>query len=112
MKYLALFGREKGCKEIMMFIYKAFGIDQPYQKNVLILENLYQIIKITIIFVNNVLANNYGIKDLKQILTPKEIKYFQNDCSEERERIDYSWCYEHLYLLEWALGLAEWTGQR
>lgn len=59
-------------------------------------------------FVERVMTNQYGIKDLKQILTPKEMEYFQNDDSEERERIDYSWHYEHLYLLEWALGLAEW----
>lgn len=60
-------------------------------------------------FVSNVLADNYGIKDLKQVLTPEEIEYFQNDASEESERINYSWCYEHLYLLEWAFGLAEWN---
>ena len=46
MKYLALFGREKNYKEIMLSIYRAFGIDQPYQQNVLSLENPYQIIKI------------------------------------------------------------------
>jgi len=60
-------------------------------------------------FVGSVLADIYGIKDLKQVLTQKEIEYFQNDNSGEKERIDYSWCYEHLYLLEWALGLADWN---
>ena len=59
-------------------------------------------------FVKNVMADHHGIKDLKQVLTPKEMEYFQNDNSEERERIDYSWHYEHLYLLDWALGLVEW----
>lgn len=60
-------------------------------------------------FVENVMAEHHGIKDLKQVLTPKEMEYFQNDDSEERERINYSWHYEHLYLLEWVLGLAEWN---
>ncbi len=33
----------------MLSIYRAFGIDQPYQQNVLSLENPYQIIKISML---------------------------------------------------------------
>lgn len=44
----------------------------------------------------------------EEVLTPNEIAYISNDNPTEREQIQYSWNYEHLYTLEWALGLVEW----
>lgn len=44
----------------------------------------------------------------EEVLTPYEIKYINNDNPTEQEQIDFSWHYEHLYALEWALGLVEW----
>lgn len=59
-------------------------------------------------FVTDVI-NGYGITNLGDILTPDEMEYFNDDQSDERTRIDFSWHYEHLYALEWALGLDDWT---
>ncbi len=50
-----------------------------------------------------------GIEDPEEILTPEELAYLRDDAPEEQTKIDYSWNYEHLYLLEWILGLAEWN---
>lgn len=51
----------------------------------------------------------HGIKDLSEVLSPDELEYFNDDKSEQKTRIHYSWAYENLYALEWALGLDEWT---
>ncbi len=51
----------------------------------------------------------YGLTDLAEVMSPKELAYFNDDHSDERTRIDHSWRYENVYLLEWALGLDEWT---
>lgn len=59
-------------------------------------------------FVMDVLKD-YGITELDQVMTPDELEYFYDDQSDERTRIDFSWHYEHLYALEWALGLDDWT---
>lgn len=59
-------------------------------------------------FVANVIKE-YGIDNLNDVLTPNEIEYLNDEQSDERTRIEYSWHYEHLYTLEWALGLDEWT---
>ncbi|MDE7204755.1 MAG: DUF4272 domain-containing protein [Lachnospiraceae bacterium] len=53
--------------------------------------------------------DNYAIRDPKEILTPAELAYIQDDNPEEKTMINYSWNYEHLYTLEWVLGLMEWT---
>ncbi len=50
----------------------------------------------------------HGISSLEDVLTPDELAYINDDNSEEKTRIKYSWHYEHLYTLEWALGLDEW----
>lgn len=42
-------------------------------------------------------------------MSPAEYAYVNNKKSKEEERIEYSWNYEHLYALEWALGLNEWN---
>ena len=59
-------------------------------------------------FVIDVL-NGYGIDKLDDVMTPDELEYFYDDQSDERTRINFSWHYENLYVLEWALGLDEWT---
>lgn len=51
----------------------------------------------------------HGISDLAEIMSPDELAYFNDDDSDEKTRIRYSWQYENLYALEWALGLDEWT---
>ena len=53
--------------------------------------------------------DNYAIKDPTEILTPAELAYIQDDSPEEKTMIGYSWNYEHLYTLEWVLGLTDWT---
>ena len=53
--------------------------------------------------------HDYGIADLAEFMTPEELAYFNDDNSDERTRINFSWQYENLYVLEWALGLDEWT---
>ena len=59
-------------------------------------------------FVIDVL-NGYRIDKLDDVMTPDELEYFYDDQSDERTRINFSWHYENLYVLEWALGLDEWT---
>lgn len=51
----------------------------------------------------------YSIDTIEEVLTAKELEYFKDDTSDERTRIDFSWHYEHLYLLEWILCLADWN---
>lgn len=51
----------------------------------------------------------YSIKKPEKILTPNELAYIHDDNPEERTMIAYSWNYEHLYVLEWVLGLVEWN---
>ncbi len=59
-------------------------------------------------FVEEVMGR-HGITKLTDIMTSKEWEYFNDDQSDEGTRIAFSWHYEHLYVLEWALGLDEWT---
>lgn len=59
-------------------------------------------------FVKKVLKG-YGIKEPSEMMTREEWGYFNDDQSAEKVQIRYSWCYEHLYALEWAAGLDEWT---
>lgn len=54
-------------------------------------------------------AKNFNIDNIEEVLTENEITYLNNENATEEEKIDYSWHYEHLYALEWALGLAEWN---
>ncbi len=42
-----------------------------------------------------------------RVLSPKEKSYFYNDNAEEKEKISYSWQYENLFVMDWALGLIE-----
>ncbi len=58
-------------------------------------------------FVKQVMAD-HDIERPEEILTPEELAYFYDDQPAEKTQIDYSWHYEHLYLLEWVLGLTEW----
>ncbi len=51
---------------------------------------------------------NYGIKNFNEVMTPQEYAYYIDDYSDEKTRISYSWRYENLYIMEWALGLVEW----
>lgn len=51
----------------------------------------------------------YAIRNPEEILTPEELAYIRDDNPEEKTMINYSWNYEHLYTLEWVLGLADWT---
>lgn len=51
----------------------------------------------------------YSIKKPEKILTPKELAYIHDDNPKEQTMIAYSWNYEHLYVLEWVLGLVEWN---
>lgn len=53
------------------------------------------------------MLEDFSIQEMQEILTEEEITYIQNDTSTEQERIDFSWHYEHLYALEWLLGLVE-----
>ena len=53
--------------------------------------------------------DNYGIEKLEEILSPEEFNYIQNDNPDEMTKIQYSWQYENLYVLEWVLGLTEWN---
>lgn len=43
--------------------------------------------------------------DAEQYLSPEEKAYLENPDSTEQERIKYSWQYENLLVMEWALGL-------
>lgn len=52
---------------------------------------------------------DYSVNDMKEILTEGEMDYINDDDSDERTRINFSWHYEHLYALEWVLGLTEWN---
>ena len=54
-------------------------------------------------------AKEFQIDDLSDVMSPKEYAYVNNQQSTEQEQIAYSWNYEHLYMLEWALGLQEWN---
>ena len=42
-----------------------------------------------------------------EVFSPKEKAYFYNDNATEQEKISYSWQYENLYVMDWALGLVE-----
>ncbi len=55
------------------------------------------------------IAKTKNIDDLREVMSPAEYAYVNNKKSKEDERIEYSWNYEHLYALEWALGLNEWN---
>lgn len=45
--------------------------------------------------------------DAEQHLSPEEKMYLENPDSTEQERIKYSWQYENLLVMEWALGLVK-----
>ena len=43
----------------------------------------------------------------KDFFSPKEWNYLHNEDPKESEKISFSWQYENLYVMEWALGLTE-----
>ncbi len=45
--------------------------------------------------------------EVEKFLSPKEKAYLENPDSAQKEQISYSWQYENLLVMEWALGLAE-----
>ncbi|MBE6071404.1 MAG: DUF4272 domain-containing protein [Clostridium butyricum] len=45
--------------------------------------------------------------DAEKFLSPKEKEYINNTESTEQERISYSWQYENLWVMEWALGFTD-----
>lgn len=45
--------------------------------------------------------------EVEKFLSPKEKAYLDNPDSAQKEQISYSWQYENLLVMEWALGLAE-----
>lgn len=59
-------------------------------------------------FIGHVMEN-YGITNLEEILSPEELAYLRDDGPEEKTKIQYSWQYENLYVMEWVLGLTEWN---
>lgn len=59
-------------------------------------------------FIGRVMQD-FAIGKPEEILTPAELAYLQDDAPKEETQIEYSWNYEHLYTLEWVLGLAEWN---
>lgn len=59
-------------------------------------------------FIRKVMKD-FSVDQLEDVLTEEEIKYIQDDNSDESARINYSWHYENLYVLEWILGLVEWN---
>lgn len=59
-------------------------------------------------FAYNVM-DTFGFDNPADIMSPEELGYFQDDNPEQSAKINYSWHYENVYVLEWALGLDEWT---
>lgn len=45
--------------------------------------------------------------EVEKFLSPQEKAYLDNPDSAQKEQISYSWQYENLLVMEWALGLAE-----
>ncbi|MCH5343707.1 MAG: DUF4272 domain-containing protein [Acetatifactor sp.] len=43
-----------------------------------------------------------------RVFSPKEKAYFYNDAATEQEKISFSWQYENLFVMDWALGLLDW----
>lgn len=54
-------------------------------------------------FVSN-LIERFGAEEF---FSPREKEYLHNPDSTEEERIAYSWQYENLFVMEWALGLVD-----
>lgn len=46
----------------------------------------------------------------EKFFSPKEWEYLHDENSSEQDRISYSWQYENLYVMEWALGLGKEAG--
>ena len=59
-------------------------------------------------FIMNVMKD-LSVNDMREILTKEETDYINDDNSDEQTRIEFSWHYEHLYMLEWILGLTDWN---
>ncbi|KAJ52691.1 hypothetical protein BD780_001617 [Clostridium tetanomorphum] len=48
--------------------------------------------------------------DAEKFLSPAEKSYLHNENSTQEEQIAYSWKYENLFVMEWALGLVDELG--
>ncbi|MCI8668945.1 MAG: DUF4272 domain-containing protein [Lachnospiraceae bacterium] len=59
-------------------------------------------------FIRKVMKD-FSVDKLEDVLTDEEMKYIEDDNSDEAARINFSWHYENLYVLEWILGLVEWN---
>ena len=59
-------------------------------------------------FIRKVMKD-FSIVEWKDVLTKEETEYIEDDNSDESARINFSWHYENLYVLEWLLGLEEWN---
>lgn len=59
-------------------------------------------------FIRKVMKD-FSIDEWKDVLTKEETEYIEDDNSDESARINFSWHYENLYVLEWLLGLEEWN---
>lgn len=59
-------------------------------------------------FIQNV-KEQLGVGELESVLTEEELEYINDDDPDESTRVNYSWHYENLYMLEWILGLEEWN---
>lgn len=59
-------------------------------------------------FIGNVMKD-LSVNKLEDVLTKNELEYIIDNDSDETTRIQYSWHYENLYVLEWILGLEEWN---
>lgn len=46
----------------------------------------------------------------EEFFSPDEWEYLHNENSSEQDRVQYSWQYENLYVMEWALGLGKEEG--
>lgn len=42
-----------------------------------------------------------------RVFSPKEKVYFYNDAATQQEKISFSWQYENLFVMDWALGLLD-----
>jgi len=50
-----------------------------------------------------------SVEKPEDILTPEELAFMRDDNPDERTIVNYSWCYEPLYILEWVLGMTDWS---
>lgn len=59
-------------------------------------------------FINKVMKC-FSVEKLDDVLTEDELSYVNDDDSDISDRINFSWHYENLYVLEWILCLEDWN---